>query len=107
MGGLFANGAIGLHRLDEFRADFAAGLEDQYRNGPLCVDIPRYRVDYTIHFLERFKLQLQQGNGFDQAYINTMCTSGKAIIINAASVAAGFAVMMLSGNVRDQWQWDC
>ena len=47
-------------------------------------------VDYTIHFLERFKAQLKQGDRFDQAYVNTMRTSGKAIVINAASVAAGF-----------------
>jgi len=53
-------------------------------------------VDYTIHFLERFKAQLKEGDDFEQAYINTMRTSGKAIVINATSVAVGFAVLMLS-----------
>ncbi len=53
-------------------------------------------VDYTIHFLERFKLQLRQGDSLDQAYFNTIRTSGKAIIINAVSVALGFMVLVFS-----------
>ncbi len=53
-------------------------------------------VDYTIHFLERFKLQLRQGDPLDQAYFNTIRTSGKAIVINAVSVALGFMVLVFS-----------
>ncbi len=53
-------------------------------------------VDYTIHFLERFKAQLKQGDAFHLAYVNTIRSSGKGIIINAASVAGGFAVLLLS-----------
>ncbi len=52
-------------------------------------------VDYTIHFLERFKAQLKRGDTFDRAYFNTIRSSGKAIVINAASVAVGFAVLLL------------
>jgi len=53
-------------------------------------------VDYTIHFLERFKMQLQQGDTLEQAYVNTIRTSGKAIFINAISVALGFLVLVFS-----------
>ncbi len=53
-------------------------------------------VDYTIHFLERFKIQLKAGDEFDRAYFNTIRSVGKAIIINAVSVAAGFLVMLFS-----------
>ncbi len=53
-------------------------------------------IDYTIHFLERFKAQLRQGDTFEDAYLNTIRSTGKAIIINAASVAAGFSVLALS-----------
>ncbi len=53
-------------------------------------------VDYTIHFLERFKAQLKKGDQFDQAYFNTIQSVGKAILINATSVTAGFLVLLLS-----------
>ncbi len=53
-------------------------------------------VDYTIHFLERFKMQLQLGDTLELAYVNTIRTSGKAIFINAISVAFGFLVLVFS-----------
>ncbi|MCP4757506.1 MAG: MMPL family transporter [Proteobacteria bacterium] len=53
-------------------------------------------VDYTIHFLERFKIQLRGGDSLAQAYTTTVLTSGKAIILNAAAVAFGFLVLLFS-----------
>ncbi|MCP4754968.1 MAG: MMPL family transporter [Proteobacteria bacterium] len=53
-------------------------------------------VDYTIHFMQRFKTQLQQGDTLEMAYVNTIRTSGKAIFINALSVALGFMVLVFS-----------
>ena len=58
-------------------------------------------VDYTIHFLERFKIQLRQGDSLAQAYANTVATSGKAIIINALSVSFGFLVLTASDFVSN------
>jgi predicted RND superfamily exporter protein len=56
-------------------------------------------IDYTIHYLEAFKREyLAAGNaaaGTDFLQ-KTFTTSGKAILINALSVGAGFAVLMLS-----------
>jgi predicted RND superfamily exporter protein len=50
-------------------------------------------IDYTIHFMETFKKEFQ--NGGDYLY-RTFATSGKAILINAVSVGASFAVLGLS-----------
>ena len=58
-------------------------------------------VDYTIHFLERYKIQLRNGDDLVNAYINTVSTSGKAIIINALSVSFGFLVLMASDFVSN------
>ncbi len=54
-------------------------------------------IDYTIHFLERFKHEhLVKKKDFTEAYFSTLRTIGKAIAINALSMAGGFAVLMLS-----------
>jgi predicted RND superfamily exporter protein len=58
-------------------------------------------IDYTIHYIEAFKREyraaLDAGENFgDKFLVKTFMTSGKAIIINAVSVGAGFAVLLLS-----------
>ncbi|MDR1286797.1 MAG: MMPL family transporter [Treponema sp.] len=58
-------------------------------------------IDYTIHYIEAYKREYraalaserQFGDGF---LVRTFRTSGKAIIINAVSVGAGFAVLLFS-----------
>jgi predicted RND superfamily exporter protein len=51
-------------------------------------------IDYAIHFIEAYKREYQAGNrGFLR---RAFATSGKAIIINAVSVGAGFAVLVFS-----------
>ncbi len=96
IGGLFAMAPLVFTILTNFGLILLLGWKIN-TGTVLCASISLgIGVDYTIHFLERFKAQLIQGDGFHQAFINTMRTSGKAIVINAASVAAGFAVLMLS-----------
>jgi uncharacterized protein len=59
-------------------------------------------VDYTIHFLERFKLQRNNGDTPVEAYYHTLETTGKAVFINAISVSLGFLVLVfsdLTGNI--------
>jgi predicted RND superfamily exporter protein len=51
-------------------------------------------IDYTIHYLEAFKREFRAGG--KNFLRRTFTTSGKAIIINAVSVGAGFAVLILS-----------
>jgi predicted RND superfamily exporter protein len=50
-------------------------------------------IDYTIHCLEAFKREYRLGGDFLR---RTFMSSGKAIIINAVSVGAGFAVLFFS-----------
>ena len=53
-------------------------------------------IDYTIHFMEAFKREYRAANGKGDFLVNAYATSGKAILINAVSVGAGFAVLLFS-----------
>jgi predicted RND superfamily exporter protein len=53
-------------------------------------------IDYTIHFLFRFRTEIRNGLGDEEAIIRTLSTTGQGIIINGFSVMMGFAVCMLS-----------
>jgi len=53
-------------------------------------------IDYTIHYLAAFHREYRVSDGKDDFLRRTFVISGKAIIINAVSVGAGFAVLMLS-----------
>ena len=53
-------------------------------------------VDYTIHFLWRFKTERSKGHDHRKAVRITLSTSGRGIIINALSVIVGFTPLILS-----------
>ncbi|MDR2742366.1 MAG: MMPL family transporter [Treponema sp.] len=53
-------------------------------------------IDYTIHFLEAYKREYRAAGGKGDFLRRAYATSGKAILINAVSVGAGFAVLLLS-----------
>jgi predicted RND superfamily exporter protein len=53
-------------------------------------------IDYTIHYLESYKREYRASGGTGEFLRRTFLTSGKAIFINAVSVGAGFAVLLLS-----------
>ncbi|MDR0376475.1 MAG: MMPL family transporter [Spirochaetaceae bacterium] len=53
-------------------------------------------IDYTIHFLEAYKREYRAAGGGEDFLHRVYATSGKAILINAASVGAGFAVLLFS-----------
>jgi predicted RND superfamily exporter protein len=53
-------------------------------------------IDYTIHYIEAYKREYRASFGKGDFLKRTYLTSGKAIIINAVSVGAGFAVLLLS-----------
>jgi predicted RND superfamily exporter protein len=50
-------------------------------------------IDYTIHFIDAFKREYREGGDF---MYRTFAGAGKAILINAVSVGAGFSVLALS-----------
>ncbi len=53
-------------------------------------------VDYTIHFLAAYRSYWRKMKGDEKFLYQTFLGSGKAILFNAVSVGAGFAVLMLS-----------
>ena len=53
-------------------------------------------IDYTIHFLWRFKKERSKGLDHKEAAYYSLTTSGRGIIINAFSVIIGFLALTLS-----------
>jgi predicted RND superfamily exporter protein len=53
-------------------------------------------IDYTIHFIDAYKREYRASNGGGDFLRRAFAGSGKAIVINAVSVGAGFAVLALS-----------
>ena len=53
-------------------------------------------VDDTIHFLGRYKIEMDNGNENRQALINTIKTSGGAIFLTTLVLVAGFGVLITS-----------
>jgi hydrophobe/amphiphile efflux-3 (HAE3) family protein len=53
-------------------------------------------VDYTIHFLWRFKVERANGFGHKEAARITLSTAGRGIIFNAFSVIVGFLALSFS-----------
>lgn len=53
-------------------------------------------IDYTIHFIFRFRTEIRNGLSDEEAFVKTLSTTGQGIIINGFSVMVGFAVCMVS-----------
>ncbi len=53
-------------------------------------------VDYTVHFLSKYRRERRGGMEPHDAVTDTIRTTGRAIIYNAVAVAAGFAVLLFS-----------
>ncbi|MCK4966588.1 MMPL family transporter, partial [bacterium] len=53
-------------------------------------------IDYTIHFLWRFKEERNTGLKPQEAVNKTLITTGSGIIFNSLSVVIGFSVLLIS-----------
>ncbi|MEN6446590.1 MAG: efflux RND transporter permease subunit [Syntrophaceae bacterium] len=53
-------------------------------------------IDYSIHFLSRYRHEIKIRNDVDRAIGISLQTSGRAILYNALAVAAGFLVFIPS-----------
>lgn len=53
-------------------------------------------IDYSIHIITGFNFHLKETGDAEEAIEKTILSSGKAIIINVLSVAAGFLVLIFS-----------
>ena len=56
-------------------------------------------IDYTIHFISRLRMEIKRGNEIYDALRTTIGTAGRAILINAFSVASGFLVLLMSNTL--------
>ena len=54
-------------------------------------------IDYTIHFLWRYREERKNGLIAEDAVKKTLTTTGRGIIFNAFSVIIGFSALMFSG----------
>ncbi|MCK5153442.1 MAG: RND family transporter [Spirochaetales bacterium] len=53
-------------------------------------------IDYTIHYLSYYHYERLKTDNLETVAKNTLAGAGKAIIVNAISVAAGFLVLLFS-----------
>ncbi len=53
-------------------------------------------IDYSIHFVSRYQRLRQDGTEPQAAVLETMHTSGRAILFNSLAVALGFLVLLFS-----------
>lgn len=53
-------------------------------------------VDYTIHFLWRYRDERFEGHSPEVAVERTLSTTGRGIVFNGLSVVVGFAVLIIS-----------
>jgi hydrophobe/amphiphile efflux-3 (HAE3) family protein len=53
-------------------------------------------IDYSIHVISGFNTHLKEYKDTEKAIEETLMTTGKAVIINVASVAAGFLVLLIA-----------
>ncbi len=52
-------------------------------------------IDYAIHFLNRFRRELQSGCARSEAVARTLRTTGKAVFINVVTVSIGLLTLVL------------
>ncbi|MEN8157699.1 MAG: MMPL family transporter [Bacteroidota bacterium] len=79
---------FGLMGLTGIRLDVATALLSSIMIG--------VGVDYTIHFLWRYREERWQGRQPKEAVLTTITTTGRGIIFNALSVIVGFVVLIIS-----------
>lgn len=59
-------------------------------------------IDYTIHFLSKYRLECAKLKDGRNATVSTMVTTGRAILFNALAVIAGFMVLYTSNFPANQ-----
>lgn len=53
-------------------------------------------IDYTIHYLWRYRDERMKGMNYSSAILNTLITTGRGITFNAVSVMIGFSALFFS-----------
>ena len=73
-----------------------AGIELNVITAMLSSIMVGVGIDYTIHFLWRYRAERSHGLNPNDAVVRTLMTAGRGIVFNALSVVVGFAVLLLS-----------
>ncbi|MFQ6084072.1 MAG: RND family transporter [Candidatus Aminicenantia bacterium] len=60
-------------------------------------------VDFAIHYISRFKEEIRKTRDIEKSTVNTMLSSGKAIIYDMMSNILGFVVFIFSGFLPIQY----
>ncbi len=95
--GLISSIPLGLSVIVLFSLMGIFGIELNMATAMLSSIMIGVGVDYTIHFLWRYRAERRNGLGAPEAIKKTLTTTGRGIVFNALSVIVGFLVLLTSG----------
>lgn len=73
-----------------------AGMTFDVINALVASVVVGVGIDYSIHVYSRYREERGSGREPREAAMATLATTGRAVLMNAAAVAAGFLVLLLS-----------
>ncbi len=94
--GLIGLAPLSVSVLVNFAVMWAAGIKLNIGTAMMASITVGIGIDYIVHYMAAYHREYLAGGGENDFLRRTFLTSGKAILFNAASVGAGFAVLMLS-----------
>jgi predicted RND superfamily exporter protein len=94
--GLFAMIPLGVTVLINFGIMGLAGIPLDIGTAVVSSIVIGIGVDYSIHYLSRLRLSMDRGLPFEEAILETVRHSGKAIASNAFTVGIGFVALLFS-----------
>jgi uncharacterized membrane protein YdfJ with MMPL/SSD domain len=90
LGGLAIVGSMSVLRLLSFGTDVSTYALNLSSAMGLAL-----AIDYTLLIISRYRDELADGSGPDEALIRTMATAGRTVLFSATTVALSMAVMVL------------
>jgi RND superfamily putative drug exporter len=90
LGGLAIVGSMSVLRLISFGADVSTYALNLSSALGLAL-----AIDYTLLIISRYRDELTDGSGPDEALIRTMATAGRTVLFSATTVALSMAAMVL------------
>ena len=90
LGGLAIVGSMSVLRLISFGTDVSTYALNLSSALGLAL-----AIDYTLLIISRYRDELADGSGRDEALIRTMATAGRTVLFSATTVALSMAVMVL------------
>ena len=90
LGGLAIVGSMSVLRLISFATDVSTYALNLSSAMGLAL-----AIDYTLLIISRYRDELADGRGRDEALVRTMATAGRTVLFSATTVALSMAVMVL------------